>query len=78
MAVQIKPASLLKSYTGGQPVITIETPELNNQSVRDVLAALNIPSGMVAMVLVNGVLQEKDYVLQDGDIIQLVPLIGGG
>ncbi len=78
MAVQIKPAGLLKSYTGEQAIITIETSELGNKSVRDILLALNIPSGMVAMVLVNGVLQEKDYISRDGDVIQLVPLIGGG
>ena len=33
---------------------------------------------MIAIVLVNGVLQEKDYAIRDQDIVQLIPLIGGG
>jgi molybdopterin converting factor small subunit len=78
MAAQIKPTGLLKSYTGGQPLILIQASELNGKSIRDFLIYLKIPSEMVAMVLVNSILQEKEYLVQDGDVIQLVPLIGGG
>jgi molybdopterin converting factor small subunit len=78
MVAQIKPTGLLKSYTGEKGVIPLEASEFSNKSVRDVLISLNIPSEMVAMVLINGRLQEKDYLIQDGDVIQLVPLIGGG
>ncbi len=78
MPAQIKPAGLLKSYTDGKPVVEIENADLAGKSVWDILESLHIPSGMVAMVLVNGILQQKDYLVQDGDVIQLVPLIGGG
>jgi len=78
MTVQIKPTGLLKSYTGGKSVITLEATEVGDKSVRDVLISLNIPSEMVAMVLINGILHEKDYLVQNWDIVQLIPLIGGG
>jgi sulfur carrier protein ThiS len=78
MAAQVKPTGLLKSYTGGRALISIAASELSDKSIRDILKSLNIPSEMVAMVLVNKILQEKDYIIQDGDVVQLVPLIGGG
>jgi len=33
---------------------------------------------LVAVVLINGRQELKDYVLQDGDIVKLIPLVGGG
>lgn len=44
----------------------------------EVLEALGIPSALVAIVLINGRQELKNYVLQDGDIVKLVPLVGGG
>ena len=78
MTAQIKLTGLLKSYAAGQPVILVQVTEGSLKSVRDYFISLNIPSEMIAMVLVNGILQEKDYAIQDQDIVQLIPLIGGG
>ena len=78
MSAQIKLTGLLKSYAKDQPVIFIQVTEGSLKSVREYLIALNIPSEMVAMVLINGVLQEKDSAIRDQDIVQLIPLIGGG
>ena len=78
MAAQIKLTGLLKSYADGQPVIFIQVTEESLITVRDFLISLKIPSEMIAMVMVNGVLQEKDYAMRDQDIVQLIPLIGGG
>jgi len=78
MTAQIKLSGLLKSYSDGQPVILVQVTEGSLKSVHDYLISLKIPSEMIAMVLVNGVLQEKDYAIRDQDIVQLIPLIGGG
>jgi len=43
------------------------------QTVAEVLETLGIPSGLVAIVQINGRQELKDYVLQDGDVVELVP-----
>ena len=73
--VEITPVGLLKKYIGDR-----ETPILTGggQTVAEALEALGIPSMLVALVLINGRQELKDYVLQDGDVVKLVPLVGGG
>ena len=75
MSVIIKPTGLLKSYTGGHSSLTLDCA---GKTVRDCLVEIQVPSELVAMVMVNGLLQEKDYIVQDQDVIQLIPLVGGG
>lgn len=48
------------------------------QTVAEVLEALGISSGLMAIVLINGRQELKNYILQDGDVVELVPLVGGG
>ncbi|MEE8162507.1 MAG: MoaD/ThiS family protein [Anaerolineae bacterium] len=73
--VKINPVGLLKRYIGNRepPILTG-----GGQTVAEVLEALGIPSALVAIVLINGRQELKNYVLQDGDIVKLVPLVGGG
>ncbi len=73
--VEITPVGLLKKYLGDRetPIVTRE-----GQTVADALEVLGIPSMLVALVLINGRQELKDYVLQDGDVVKLVPLVGGG
>ncbi len=47
-------------------------------TVRECLVKIKVPPELVAMVMVNGSLQDKDYVIQEQDVIQLIPLVGGG
>jgi sulfur carrier protein ThiS len=72
---QIAPLGLLKRYIEDRktPILTEE-----GQTVAEVLEALGIPSGLVSIVLVNGHQELKSYVLQNGDVLELVPLVGGG
>ena len=74
-SVEITPVGLLKKYIADRetPIVTGE-----GQTVAEVLEALGIPSMLVALVLINGRQELKDYVLQDGDVVKLVPLVGGG
>jgi len=73
--VEITPVGLLKRYIGDR-----ETPIVmrGGQTVAEALEALGIPSALVAIVLVNGRQVGKSYTLQDGDVVKLVPLVGGG
>ena len=73
--VEITPVGLLKKYVGGR-----ETPILmaGGQTVAEALEVLGIPSMLVALVLINGRQELKDYTLKDGDAVKLVPLVGGG
>ena len=72
---KIAPLGLLKRYIEDRktPILTEE-----GQTVAEVLEALGIPSALVAVVLINGRQELKNYVLQDGDVVKLVPLVGGG
>ena len=70
----IKPVGMLKSYIGGQIEVAVDA----GRTVRETMAALGIPPEIVALVLVNDAQQPKDYVVQDGDVVKLIAVIGGG
>jgi sulfur carrier protein ThiS len=65
---------MLREYVEGQAEVTAEA----GQSVREALKALGIPPELVALVSDNGAHQMKDYILQDGDEVRLLAVIGGG
>jgi sulfur carrier protein ThiS len=74
MTVIIRPFGMLKSYIGGKTETTVEA----GRTVRQVLQELGIPPDVVALVLVNDEPQSKDYVLQDGETVKIMAIIGGG
>ena len=74
MPATIRPMGSLKTYTAGQAEVTVEA----GRTVRETLAALGIPSEVVAGVLLNDVLLSKDYYVKEGDILKLIAIIGGG
>jgi sulfur carrier protein ThiS len=74
MPTLIRPTGMLKDYIGGRD----EAPVEPGQTVREALVALKIPPELVALVSVNGELQNKDYFLQAGDVVRVMAVIGGG
>jgi sulfur carrier protein ThiS len=74
-SVEITPVGLLQKYIGDRetPIVT-----RGGQTVAEVIETLAIPAALVAVVLINGRQELKNYVLQDGDVVKLVPLVGGG
>jgi sulfur carrier protein ThiS len=74
MPVTIRPVGTLKSYIGGQTEVAVEA----GGTVREAIRSLGMPPEIVALVLVNDAQRPKDYVLQDGDVVKLVAVIGGG
>jgi sulfur carrier protein ThiS len=65
---------MLKSYIGELKEASVQA----GLSVREAIAQLGINPDLVAGVFVNGEQQNKDYVIQDGDIVKLLAVIGGG
>lgn len=74
MTAQIKLLGILKSYVGNQSQIEVNA----GNTVRETMRALNIPSELVALVLVNNTPQTKEYCLQAGDVVMLMAVVGGG
>jgi len=74
MTINLKPYGILKSYVNGQAEVSLPA----GQTIRQALASLGIPSDVVALVVVNDQQQDKDYLLQDGDVVKLMAVIGGG
>lgn len=64
----------LKSYANNSSEVEIQA----GQTVRQALLQLKIPPEIIALVLVNGQPQDKDYLIQENDLIQLLAVIGGG
>ena len=65
----------LKSMVDNQAEVTVP----GGLSVREALASVNIPSEVVALVIINGVhTTDKDTILNDGDVVKLMAIIGGG
>ncbi len=74
MTAKIKLTGHLKDLTGGRAELNVES----GQMVRAALTALGIAPESIALVVVNEVQQSKDYVIQEGDAIRILAVIGGG
>jgi sulfur carrier protein ThiS len=75
MPVTLRPIGHLKSLVNDQTELTVPA----GISVREALALVHIPSEVVALVLINGAHQtDKDTILNDGDVVKLMAVIGGG
>ncbi len=75
MSVQLIPIGFIKPYFPAETV-TVEVGE--GKTTEQVLADLGVNSDLVAMVLINGQQAGKDALLHDGDVVKLVPFVGGG
>lgn len=75
MPVTLRPIGQLKSMVNDQAELTVPA----GITVREALALVNIPSEMVALVVINGAHQtNKDTLLKEGDVVKIMALIGGG
>jgi thiamine biosynthesis protein ThiS len=72
--VELTLVGLLKEYGPAHASVTIEP----GQTVREVVEELGLNPELVAVVMVNGRQKSKDYPLQPGDKVKLVPVVGGG
>jgi sulfur carrier protein ThiS len=65
---------MLKSYLNEQKEVSVEA----GHPIRETLTTIGINPDLVAGVFVNEEQQSKDYILQDGDVVKLLAVIGGG
>ncbi len=74
MPATLRPSGALRDLVGGQAEVQVET----GRTVRKTLAVLGIVPEVVALVVVNEEQRSKDYVIQEGDVIRVLAVIGGG
>ena len=79
MQVTVKLFATLTRYgqgkRAGMPFI-VELSE--NANLYDLINLLKIPSKETRIIFVNGIIQESDYRIKDGDEVGIFPPIGGG
>ena len=79
MSATIRPVGILKSgrwTNAGREDAPIAVQE--GQSIEAACRGLGLPLDLIALFLVNGRPEPKEYVLRTGDEIKLVALVGGG
>ncbi len=74
MTATLRLGASLRNLLGGKDEFTVEP----GRSVRETLVSQGIKPELVAMVSVNDEQQSKDYVIQEGDVIRVLAVIGGG
>jgi len=74
MPAILRPSGSLRDLVGGQAEVQVEA----GRTVRETLAALGIVPEVVALVVVNEQQRSKDYLIQEGDTIRVLAVIGGG
>jgi molybdopterin converting factor small subunit len=79
MQVTVKLYATLTRYGPGERAGTpfaIELPD--HATLRQLIEQLNIPAEETKVMFVNGIIQEFDSILEDGDEVGIFPPIGGG
>lgn len=74
MTANLRLSGGLKDVVGGRDRFDVEP----GRSVREILIGLGIVPDTIALVVVNNEQQSKDYIIQEGDSIRILAVIGGG
>jgi sulfur carrier protein ThiS len=74
MTASLRLSGSLKDFVGGRDNFDVEP----GRSVRETLADIGIVPETVALVVVNNEHQSKEYIIQEGDAIRVLAVIGGG
>ena len=74
MAATLRLGASLKNLLGIKGDYTVA----QRRNVRETLISLGIKPELIAMVTVHNEMQTKDYLIQEGDTVMLMAVIGGG
>jgi sulfur carrier protein ThiS len=74
MPAFLRPSGSLRDIVGGAAEVEV----VAGRTVRETLVGLGIVPEVVALVMVNEQQQNKEYRIQEGDIIRVLAVIGGG
>ena len=79
MQVTVKLYATLHRYGLGERAGTPFKIELSEEAtLRDLINQLKVPPEETRIMFVNGIIQEPDWRLKDGDEVGMFPPIGGG
>jgi molybdopterin converting factor small subunit len=79
MRVTVKLYATLRHYgRGGQAGMPFEVELPKDATLYNLINELRIPSEQTRITFVNGIIQELDWKLLDGDEVGIFPPIGGG
>ncbi len=74
MSAIFRISGALKDVVGGKNEYAVEP----GRTVRETLVSMHIEPLTVALVTVNKELSNKDYIIQEGDDILVMAVVGGG
>ena len=79
MKILLETRGLLKDYFKVQKKLgKIELKISTGKSIEDLINEYKIPKGFVSLIIVNGKMENLNYVIKDGNIIKLYPPTSGG
>jgi molybdopterin converting factor small subunit len=78
MSAIVRPVGILRSMVKELPPESDTIEVAHGQQVRAACEALGLLPDLIALVVVNGEQASLDYVLQAGDEVKLIALVGGG
>jgi molybdopterin converting factor small subunit len=79
MGVRIRYLGILKKYQPAENAAEYWETDCAGKTIGEVLAETDLAGvSMTYTLLVNGFRKDKDYVLQDGDKVNVVAMIAGG
>jgi molybdopterin converting factor small subunit len=76
MTVRVEVVGALAKYVAAG--YRLEGDYLVGSSIRSLVEGLGIPIDLVAIVMVNGAMRDMAYVIGEGDVVKLLPIVGGG
>ncbi len=79
MAVRVEISPVLRRFTPGYNADTgMVLDDANGLSVRLVIARTGVPIDEVMAVIINGYPGKLDDIVNDGDVVALIKIMGGG
>jgi len=74
MSAKFRLSGSLKDVTGGKDEYAVES----GLTIRATLVSLGIEPLTVALVIVNKMHENKDYIIREGDEVLVMAVVGGG
>jgi sulfur carrier protein ThiS len=74
MPATLRLSGALRNFNGGKSEVQVQP----GQTVREIITGLGIVPETIAVVVVNQEQQDKDYIIQEGDDVLVMAIIGGG
>ena len=74
MSATLRLSGALREYNEGKSELQVEP----GRTVREAVTALGIVPETIAVVVVNDEQKTKDHIIQEGDVVLVLAIIGGG